>query len=95
MYLFFYNIQMVFQISPSSGGGLEYFHRSPASYRRRRKGNTVCIGLGLGARLTTLFCKQNYCCEIQRSENRISLAESSKGAHTRSIMLRNIACCAT
>jgi hypothetical protein len=35
---------------------------------------------GLVARLTTLLCKKKirYCCEIQRSENRINLAESSK-----------------
>jgi hypothetical protein len=72
------------------GGGLEYLHRSPASRRRRWKGNPVPGGVtgppchwgtyiqrpgppcwGLHARLTTFLCKKNYCCEIQRSANRI------------------------
>jgi hypothetical protein len=66
-------------------GALEYPHCSPASCRRRRKGNPVHGGKTgpachwgtsgpprwrLDARLMTLLCK-NYCCEIQRSENRI------------------------
>jgi hypothetical protein len=32
----------------------------------------------LDARLTTSLCKEKSCCESQRSENRTSLAESSK-----------------
>jgi hypothetical protein len=71
------------------GGGIEHPHLSPASRRRRWKGNArpgVLTGpsfnwgtqmqgpgppgWGLDARLTTLLCKKEYCCQIQISENR-------------------------
>jgi hypothetical protein len=42
--LFFYLMISEIKIAPC-GGGLEYPHRSPASLRRRRKGNLVPGGI--------------------------------------------------
>jgi hypothetical protein len=37
--------QLDFQASPRGGGGFEYLHRSPASRRKRRQGDTVPGGI--------------------------------------------------
>jgi hypothetical protein len=58
------------------GCGLEYPHPSPASSRKRRKGNTVLGGYKYGdlvlqfggwtQRWRSCSVKRNYCCEIQK-----------------------------